>query len=185
MKKFLALVWLGALPALAGCGEGGEQNKTKAEPVNALAAGQYRASYEVTNFRAADAGTPKINMPVGTRVEAGGCLAAGDAARPSPALFVGEGFERCEWNQDFYMRNGRLTSGITCQRPGVGPVHMTLNGDFTARSFEGTLQMSTRLPTDGDVVIAARIEGEQTSPQCTAGSDAEAGGGGDNQSQTK
>lgn len=180
MRKIEALVPLAALAALAGCGGEPEQKAKAPAAAQALQAGQWQSHFAVTNFRQADEGRPRLNLPQGTRVEAGSCVGPEDTTRPPPELFVGDGFRSCEWAPSFYMRGGRLVSGMTCQRPGVGEVEVTVNVDFTADSYQGTVEMLTRLPTDGDVVIAASAEGRRTG-ECTA----EAEAGGNNQSQTK
>ena len=167
------------LAALAASCGGESEPKAKApEAAQAISAGQWQSSLEVTNFRRADQGRPRLNMPVGTRGEGSACVGAADVSRPPPQLFPGSDFENCRWGPDFYMRNGRLVSSMTCRRDGVGQVDVTVNVDFTADSYRGTVEMVTRLPTDGDIVLAARGEGRRTGA-CTA-----AGEGG-NQTQSR
>ena len=159
------------LAALAACGGGGEPKQEAPAAAEAVEAGQWQSTVEVTNFRQADAGRPRLNLPVGTRLEGGACVTPADASRPPPQLFVGEGFENCRWGDNFYLSAGRLVSSMTCQRDGVGQVEVTVNVDFTADSYQGTVEMLTRLVSDGDVVIAARGQGRRTGA-CTADSQA-------------
>jgi len=178
MKKLIGMI---SLAALAGCG-GAAEEKAKAPAVaTALEAGQWRSSLEVTQFRQADTGAPKLNMPVGTRAEAEACITAAEATRPPPQLFAGSDFDNCVWADDFYMRGGRLISGLTCNRRGVGEVLLTVNVNFTGQSYEGTTEMMTRLASDGDVVLTARAQGRRTGPHCTTAAD----GAGNAQSATK
>jgi len=174
MRLFLLV----PLAALAGCGGEGEQKAKAPERAQAMNAGQWQSTFEVTNFRQTDAGRPRLNLPVGTRDDGAACIGEGDTRRPPMELFAGSGFENCRWGDNFYMRNGRLVSSGTCRRDGVGQVEVTISVDFTGTSFEGTSEMVTRLPTDGDVIAAARIEGRRTGA-CTPG----AGDGGGNQSR--
>jgi hypothetical protein len=170
--RFLMLV---PLAALAACG-GESAPKAKApERAQTLQAGQWESNFEVTNFRRTDEGSPRLNMPNGRRANASTCLAAADTARPPLALFVGSDFTGCRWADNFYMRNGRLVSSGTCQRPGVGEVEVTISADFTSTGYTGTAEFVTRLVTDGDVFIGARIEGRR-SGECSAGAAAGAGG---------
>jgi len=163
----MRLFMLVPLAALAACG--GEEPKAKApERPQALQAGQWEMSYEVSNFRRADQGQPKLNMPVGTRGTASACVAEAGGARPPMGLFAGSEFEECAWGENFYMRNGRLVSSGLCQRDGVGQVEVTISADFTGTTFNGTAEMLTRLPSDGDVVLASRIEGRRTG-ECSGG----------------
>lgn len=163
----MRILMLVPLAALAACG--GEEEKAKPAPkAQALQAGQWEMSSEVSNFRRADEGRPRLNMPVGTRGTASACIAEADGARPPMGLFAGSDFEDCAWGENFYMRNGRLVSSGVCRRDGVGQVEVTISADYTATSFTGTAEMLTRLTSDGDVVLAARIEGRRTG-DCAAG----------------
>jgi hypothetical protein len=164
--RLLMLVSMAALAALAACGgEAEKKPKAKAGPA-VMPAGQWESSLEVTNFRRTDEGQPKLNMPNGTRATGAGCVPGGADARPPLDLFVGPEFENCRWAENFYQRNGRLVSSGTCRRDGVGEVEVTISADYTEDSFQGTAEMLTRLASDGDVQLGARIEGRRTG-QCT------------------
>ena len=166
---------------LAACGDGEEKAKAPA-PAREMSAGQWQSSLVVANFRQTDqAPQPRLNMPVGTRAEGAACIGADATRRPPPQLFVGPEFENCEWGDNFYMGNGRLNAPLTCRREGVGEVEVSVNVAFTAESYEGTVDMNTRLPEDGDVLLSARAEGRRTGAQCAP----EAEGAEGNQSQTK
>ncbi|HYJ29584.1 MAG TPA: DUF3617 family protein [Allosphingosinicella sp.] len=166
----MRLSMLVPLAALAACG-GEEQQKAKAPPPpQALQAGQWQMSYEVINFRRADEGRPRLDMPVGTRGSASACIADAETARPPMGLFAGSEFENCAWRENFYMRNGRLVSSGLCRRDGVGQVEVTISADFTGTTFNGTAEMLTRLVSDGDVVLATRIEGRRIG-DCSAGAE--------------
>lgn len=182
MKKMLVMSATVSLAALAACG--GEEQKSKAPKAaaaTALDAGQWQSRLEVKAFRKADEGRPRLNMPVGTKADAGACITAENATRPPPALFLGPEYEDCAWGSDFYMRGGRLMGSMICQRDGVGEVPAMINVNFTATSFEGTLDIATRLVSDGDVVIHGTLRGERSAAACTAGGET----GAANSSSTK
>lgn len=173
MKKMLVMSATVSLAALAACG--GEEQKAKAPKAaaaKALDAGQWQSRLEVTAFRKADEGRPRINMPVGTKADAGTCITAENATRPPPVLFLGPEYEDCAWGSDFYMRGGRIMGSMICQRDGVGEVPAMINVNYTATSFEGEIDIVTRLPTDGDVVIHGTLQGSRTAAACTAATDA-------------
>jgi outer membrane murein-binding lipoprotein Lpp len=161
----MRLLCLVPVAALAACGGGQSENKAKSG-AQTLAAGQYEITSEVTQFRQADAGAPKINTPAGTRTTRSLCLSEGGQAPPD--LFADEGLT-CQSAGSFYARNGVLNLQIRCTRPDLqGNVSYTVNGSFDGQSFQADRQLSTSLSGDGDVVIASRIQGRRTG-ECTPG----------------
>lgn len=166
----MRLLLLAPLAAIAACG-GETQEKAKApERAQTMQAGQWQSSVEVTNLRKLDQGEPRLNLPAGTRLSGGACVGSADGARPTPELFAGSDFESCRHGENFYMRNGRMISSMSCRRPGVGEVVVTVNVDFTATGFDGTVEYTTHLPTDGDVHIGARLSGRRTG-DCAPGAE--------------
>ena len=128
--RFLMLV---PLAALAACG--GETAPTAKAPERAqtFQAGQWESNLEVTNFRRTDEGSPRLNMPNGTRATGSACVAAADTGRPPLALFVGSDFTGCRWADNFYMRNGRFNVSLQCTRDGLnGKVTGTVDGPYGA-----------------------------------------------------
>jgi hypothetical protein len=79
------------------------------------------------------------------------------------------------------MGNGSLNAPMTCRRDGVGEVEITVVANFTADSYEGRVDMLTRLAAEGDVILSARTSGRRTGAQCAPEGEA----GGNNQSATK
>jgi hypothetical protein len=149
--------------ALAACGGGESQNKAKANA--ALQPGQYEVTAEVTQFRKADQGTPKVDTPVGTRTTRSVCLAgAVDAAAD---LFADEGFT-CQTNSGAYARNSMLNLSTSCTREGLqGQIGYSISGSYDAQSFQADRTLATALSTDGDVVIISRLQGRRTG-ECSA-----------------
>ena len=166
------------LAALAACGGEAEQKAKAPARAQALQAGQWESTIEVTNLRKLDQGTPRLNLPAGTRMTGAACLGEGQTARPPGELLAGSDFEGCTHGENFYMRNGRLISSLTCRRDGVGEVDVTINLDFTDTTYEGTVEYSTRLPTDGDVHVASRVNGRRSgdcAPEAADGNQARPG----------
>jgi hypothetical protein len=157
---------------LVACGEGAAPTEETAAAVNGLQAGQWEVTSEVSGFRQADEGQPKIDTPVGTTASASLCV--GEETRPPTEIFSGEGYS-CQYG-NFYMRNGRINITLNCTREGLsGNIGMTVDGRFQADSFEADRNIRTTLVTDGDVVIDAALTGRRTG-DCPAEADAEAEG---------
>jgi hypothetical protein len=153
--------------ALAACG-GGTETKNKATAATSLEPGLYQVTAEVTAFRAADSGAPRIDTPVGTRSERSVCVGAG--AIPAD-LFADEGFT-CQADPNAYTSGGSINMTTRCAGRGLtGDITYSINGSFTADSFEAERNLTTRLSGDGDVVINSRVQGRRTGA-CTPGADA-------------
>lgn len=158
MRK--AAICMLPLALLSACGGGGEAEKNKAAKVSALRAGQYEIATEVTSFRSADTGRPKIDTPRGTRATRTVCIA--DPANLPPDLFADEGF-RCQTGPGAYVRDGTVSTSLSCRREGLnGSINYTVSGRFEAESFEVQRGMATSLATDGDVVINSTARGRRT-----------------------
>jgi hypothetical protein len=157
-----------AVLLLAACGETPIENK--AGPAAAAPSpGQWELATEVTRFRKADQGAPRINTPAGTRTTENVCVGPG-AELPS-AIFSGPHFT-CTYPA-YYVRGGRINVTLHCSRPGLqGVVPMTVNGTFQADSIEYSRNLRTALASDGDVEIDTRVTGRRTgacTPQAPAG----------------
>ena len=147
------------LVTLAACGGAAEENKAKGK-AETMQPGQYEVTAEVTNFRAADKGTPKINTKQGDSTTRSVCLTEG--ASPSPELFADEGFT-CRHAGTTYARGGTLNLTLQCTVEGQsGAAGYNINGRFTADSFEAQRNLETLFTTDGDVVIASNLRGRRT-----------------------
>ncbi|MDQ8758061.1 DUF3617 family protein [Sphingosinicella sp. LHD-64] len=160
---------LACIPLLfvAACGDG-EAEKNAAAPATAasLAAGQWELTSEVTAFRAADGGAPRIDTPVGTRATQSVCVGAG---QPPIEFFAGDGFT-CTTGAS-YIRNGRMNVTASCTRDGLeGSIQIMADGTFQADSAEFNRNIGTMLSTDGDVEITARVDGRRTG-DCTPGTE--------------
>lgn len=154
---------------LVACGEGGGEPKKAETPKAAqeLAAGQWETVTEVTEFAAMDKGSPAINTPKGSKVNGTTCVAAGEGKQPPAALLAGSSDYSCKYN-NHYMSGGTLNTQLDCTRKGLsGQVMMSLDGSYTADTLEANQSITTYLPGQGDVRIAAKVTGRRTG-ECSA-----------------
>jgi hypothetical protein len=119
----LAVLPMAALAACSGNSPTAKaEASTRAEHIDP---GQWEVVSRVTDFRVTDAGKAKIDTPAGTQADAALCVGEGEAAKPSPALFVGADYD-CTYD-NFYMRNGRLSAQMQCSKEGLtGNIGMTV-----------------------------------------------------------
>jgi hypothetical protein len=162
---------LAAVGLLAACGGGESANKAKGAAAS-LEPGQYEVTAQVTQFRKADEGVPKMKAEPGSRTTRSVCVT--DGASLPPELFADEGFT-CRNGTSNYVRAGRINANVSCTRPDLkGDLGYVMTGTFEAQSFRAERQFSTALATDGDVVIASTLEGRRTGA-CTAPAEPGAG----------
>lgn len=155
--RYSALV---AFILVCGCSGEAEPPKKAAPKVTAIQAGQWEMTSEVTRLTKQDHGEPRINTPPGTKSIDSVCIAETEVKKPNPQLFAGTKDE-CAYN-NFYMSGGTLNASMKCTRPGLsGQLIMSVFGDYTADSFETTLDVSTHLATDGDVNIISKVTGRR------------------------
>jgi len=153
------------LGLLAACsGGGGEENKV-AEAAATMQAGQWEVVSEVTAFRSTDQATPALKAAVGDKATAPACIEAGKEEKPPAAMFAGAGYE-CDY-KDSYIRNGRLTATLDCERDALeGKIFMTIQGSYKGDSFEGTSSATSYLSGEGDFAMNSKLSGRRTGPTC-------------------
>jgi hypothetical protein len=145
--------------AMAGCSSEPEKAPAPAIP-GALAAGEWEVTTDVTRMESTDSGRPAIQAKVGDKSSDKFCLAAGDATKPPPALFVGDD-DRCTYNNS-YVRNGKINASLRCSREGLrGDIMKGLEGRFDGASFEATVGTTSFLVSDGDVRIESKVTGRR------------------------
>jgi hypothetical protein len=159
----LILVPLGLL---AACSGGGGENKAE-QAADALQAGQWEISSEVSEFRSTDKSTPALKAAAGDKSSTVACIEAGKADEPPAAMFAGVGYE-CEY-KDRYISGGRLNLSLECGREALeGKVMLSVQGSHKGDSFEATTTATSFLPGDGDFVMNSKIVGRKTGPACAA-----------------
>lgn len=151
---------------LAACSGGGEENKAE-EAADALLAGQWEVSSEVSDFRSTDKATPALKAAAGDKSSAPACIEEGKEDKPPAEMFAGVGYE-CEY-KDRYLSGGRINLALECEREALeGNVMVSVQGTYKGDSFEGTSTATSFLPGDGDFVMNSKITGRRTGPTCAA-----------------
>lgn len=164
--RMLALV---PLLLVAACSEdaGADQKATDAAAKKAmrLSAGQWETTAQYSTINVTEGDTPAIEAAINTPMTGTGCVEEAEAKKPEPALFAAEG-DSCSY-QNFYMSRGRLTADMRCSREGVpGEIMVSLQGNYTADSFELTTDTRTILAGPGDIQAAGTLTGRRTGPTC-------------------
>ena len=153
--------------AAAACSGGAEENKAVEAAADAMQAGQWEISSEVTGFRSADKATPALKAAVGDKSAAPGCIEAGKEDEPPPEMFAGVGYE-CEY-KNRYVSGNRINLSLECEREALeGKVMVSVEGTYTGDSLEGTSTATSFLPGDGDFVMNSKLAGRRTGPTCAA-----------------
>ncbi|HEY6916391.1 MAG TPA: DUF3617 domain-containing protein [Allosphingosinicella sp.] len=155
------------LIVLAACS--GAEADQKADTSNLkMEAGQWEAASEVISVDSLDKTPPAIKTAVGDKATEIDCLATADVAKPQPALFVGADAGECTY-ESFYMSRGRLNATLGCERKDVeGDIQVSLEGSYTATSYDVTARTQTYLPGPGDVAIGRKVAGKKVAAQCAA-----------------
>jgi hypothetical protein len=160
---FVTLLVLGA------CSDAPEQSKAAApKAAEALQAGQWEVTSEVTRLTKRDQGPARIDTPAGTKETESVCIEEAEVKKPDPALFAGAK-NSCSYD-NIYMAGGRVNASLTCTRDGIsdGNLVMMVDGDYQADSFEITRDLGTRLAGAGDVQIVSKVTGRRLAA-CAAG----------------
>jgi hypothetical protein len=153
----------------AACSGGGAEKKAE-EAADAMQAGQWEISSEVTEFRSTDKATPALKAAAGEKGSAPACIEAGKEDEPPAAMFAGVGYD-CDY-KDRYIRGGRINASLECEREALeGKVMIQVQGTYKGDSLKGTATATSFLPGDGDFVMNSRISGRRTGPTCAASSE--------------
>ncbi|HEY0413593.1 MAG TPA: DUF3617 family protein [Allosphingosinicella sp.] len=159
--------------AAAACSGGDEaSNNAAAAAPDKLPAGTWQTNFEVTAFRSTDKTTPALKAVVGDKETATGCVTEAERARPAPELFAGSGY-KCSYSNS-YFKDGMINASITCSRPELtGDINMTVQGSYTATTFEATIDGTSYLPGPGDFTMSRRVTGTVTPGVCQAAAPAD------------
>ena len=171
------LVMLPLCAALAACGGEQAAEKKVEEQAATMSAGHWETSSEVTEMRSTDKTEPVVKAAAGDKATHMTCVTEAEKAKPSPALFAGEGYS-CKHKDGTYIRGGRLVASLDCTREGVnGQIMMQVDGSYKGDSFEARVKTTSDLPGRGDVEMNRKITGRKTGDTCAApAEDAEGNG---------
>ena len=129
-----AMKWapvMGAAMLLAACG-GEKPAPAQEETADALKAGLYEVTSEVTALSSTDNTTPFTKLKVGDKTTVKACVSAD--GKPAPELFAEAEGDKCEIKNS-YIRHGRLSAQMSCAREGKrGEVMPAMMGSFKAES---------------------------------------------------
>ena len=160
--KWAALA--GAAMMLAACG--GEKPAPAQEEADALKAGLYEVTSEVTALDSTDKTTPFTKLKVGDKTVVKACV--GPDNKPAPELFAEAEGDKCEIKNS-YIRYGRLSAQMSCKREGRrGEVMPAMMGSFKADSFEGEITQLTYFIEDGDYRMTRKVSAKRVG-DCPAG----------------
>ena len=93
-----------------------------------------------------------------------GCAVASGAV---PIEATGADGEVCR-EQNAYVRNGRMSIELNCNRKGKGSVNASFDGKYDAAGFSGTLTSSSSFPGPGDYKMVEEITARKVADQCSA-----------------
>ena len=151
----------------ASCSEGSEPKKKTEAPAAKVTAGQWETAHEVTAIRSTDKTQPALKAAAGDKATGSTCIPAGGEAEPPPELFAGPGY-KCGYKSS-YIRNGGITASLNCRREGIaGDLMMTVEGSYTATTFEGTVSTTSYLPGRGDFEMSRKMTGRHVGATCQA-----------------
>jgi len=151
--------------AAAACSGGDEAANQSAEAPATLPAGTWQAEFEVKRFASADQTTPALKAKQGDKEKASSCVPEAQRATPAPELFAGAGYA-CTY-QNSYIKDGMINATIQCTRPELkGQINMAVQGNYTADSFEATVDSTSYLPGPGDFTMSRKVKGKLTPGAC-------------------
>ena len=152
--------------AAAACSDDDADNKAgEADAPATVPAGQWQTGYQVTAMRSTDNSIPAVAAKVGDKGTGSACVAPGEGEKPTPALFAGDGYT-CSYKSS-YIKQGTINATLICTRKGVtGQMGMTVQGSYTARTLEGTVETNSFLPGSGDFAMSRKISGRLAGPAC-------------------
>ena len=163
-----AMKWapvIGAAMMLAACG--GEKPATVEAAADALKAGLYELTSEVTALSSTDNTTPFTKLKVGDKTTVKACVGAD--GKPAPELFAEAEGDKCEIKNS-YIRHGRLSAQMSCAREGKrGEVMPAMMGSFKADSFEGEITSLSYFVEDGDYRMSRKVSAKRVGDCPAAG----------------
>ena len=144
---------------LAACSDDAPtENKAEAK-ANALQPGEYEFTAVVDSVRSTDNTTPATNLKVAAQGEETEkvrmCVAEDGAIDP---MIFAEASDKCTPSSS-YMRGGRMSLQFNCSRANRGNLTQTVDGTFTATSFETKVITSSYFAGPGDYAMTRTLTG--------------------------
>ncbi len=163
--NILGLAGAAALAACSG-GEAPTENVAEAK-ADALQPGEYEFTVVVDSVSSTDNSTPATNLKVAAEGEETEkvrvCVAKDGAIDP---LIFAEAGDTCTPSST-YMRGGRMSLQFNCNRAKRGQLTQTVDGNFTATSFEAKVMTASYFAGDGDYAMSRTISGTRVG-ECPA-----------------
>jgi len=157
---------MGAAMLLAACG-GEKPAPAQEEAADALKAGLYELTSEVTAVSSTDNTTPFTKLKQGDKTTVKACVSAD--GKPAPELFAEAEADKCEIKNS-YIRHGRLSAQMSCTREGKrGEVMPAMMGSFKADSFEGEITSLSYFIEDGDYRMSRKVSAKRVGDCPAAG----------------
>ena len=163
------LILMAGTMMLAGCGSGGGDAPAKTASAAKLGGGLYEVTADVVSLTSTDKTTPATKLKQGDKVVARACVAADGTP---DAVLIGEAGDNCT-TPSSYVRNGRMSVQLVCRRAGdSGGVMVTMDGKFTADSFDGEAQSESQFVGQGDYKMTRKLTAKRVGDCPSAGSPA-------------
>ena len=154
------IVGLSAAALLAACGSDPAPKVAEAK-ADALLPGEYEFTATVDSVRSTDNTTPATNMKVAAEGEETEkirmCVAKDGDIDP---LIFAEAGDECTPSST-YMRGGRMSLQFNCNRTKRGQLTQTVDGKFTADSFEAKVMTSSYFAGPGDYAMSRTLTGKR------------------------
>ena len=153
------ILGMAAVGLLAACSEDPAAKPEKAAKAEALQPGEYELTTTVDAVRSTDGTAPATNMKVAAEGEETEkvrvCVAKDGAIDP---LIFAEASDKCTPSST-YMRSGRMSLQFNCNRANRGQLTQTVDGTFTATSFEARVMTSSYFSGPGDYSMTRTLTG--------------------------
>jgi len=184
MRRIFFAAVAGSL-ALAGCGEGdknegnaaagSDQGKPSAQAradagpgAVKLDPGEWEVTSEMTKVSGTGLPPAAIAAMQGQKQTTRQCITPEQASHPLD--MPGDAKKNCDYSK-FAMGNGRMDGTITCKgdKDGGTTVSMTMNGQFSARSYQAAMSMTTG-NKEGTMTMEMRASAHRVG-ECKGGAD--------------
>jgi hypothetical protein len=170
MRIFLMIAASAPALALASCSnESAPAAVPEAAKAEKLAAGQYEVATKVEDLRSTDHTTPATKAKLSTASAAPvmhrACVAEDGTIATD---MFSEATDSCKV-ENSYVRSGKLNMQLSCSRSGTpGQVLHSVAGDFSADSFEATVNTGTYFSGSGDYAMRRSLTAKRVGA-CPAG----------------